>query len=74
MVIFGDIIDELGILRLALRKNHIELGKDEKEVCDYVYKYGETATDSLCRSTGRLSSDIKEMVTILEMKGLLQTT
>ncbi len=74
LVIFDDIIDELGILRLApSKKIDIELGKDEKEIYEYVQKNGETSTDSLCRSTGRLPSDINAMVTILEMKGLLQT-
>lgn len=74
LIVFDDIIDELGIKRMispeALK---IELGKDEREVYDFILQSGETTTDSICRSTGRPPSNVNAMVTILEMKGLLQT-
>ena len=74
LITFDDIIDEMGIRRLTSSKaSNIEIGKDEKEVYDYVLRYGEITTDFICRSTGRLPSDVNAMVTILEMKGLLQT-
>ncbi len=74
LILFDDIIDELGIHRNAPELNlETELGKDEREVYDLVRTYGETTTDSICRRTGRLPADINAMVTILEMKGLLRT-
>jgi DNA processing protein len=74
LILFDDIIDELGIHRNMPELNlEIELGKDEREVYDLVRTYGETTTDSICRRTGRLPADINAMVTILEMKGLLRT-
>ncbi len=74
LIVFDDIIDELGISRqIPPEALKIELGKDEREVYDYILQSGETTTDSICRSTGRPPSNVNAMVTILEMKGLLQT-
>ena len=74
LTVFDDIIDELGISRLIPSSElNIELGKDEREIYDFIQESGETTTDFICRKTGRLPSDINAMVTILEMKGLLQT-
>lgn len=71
---FDDIIEELGIPRgTPTEKLEIELGKDEREIYDIVRQNGEITTDFICRSTGKLPSDVNAMVTILEMKGLLQT-
>ncbi len=74
LIVFDDIIDELGLAR----KTHAEaleteLGRDEREIYDFVVQTGETTADSICRNTGRLPSDVNAMVTILEMKGLIQT-
>lgn len=74
LTVFDDIIDELGIRRnnnSAAQK--CELGKDEREIFEFVLESGETTTDFICRSTGRPPSDVNAMVTILEMKGLVQT-
>ena len=74
LIVFDDIIDELGITRKTPSKAlETKLGKDEREIFEYVLQSGETTTDSICRSTGRQPSDVNAMVTILEMKGLLQT-
>jgi len=74
LIAFDDIIDELGIARKAAPEAlETKLGKDEREIFEYVLRSGETTTDSICRSTGRQPSDVNAMVTILEMKGLLQT-
>lgn len=74
LIVFDDIIDELGITRQnpteALK---IELGKDERKIYEYILRSGETTTDSICGHTGKPPSDVNAMVTILEMKGLLQT-
>ncbi|MEL7657394.1 MAG: DNA-processing protein DprA [Bacillota bacterium] len=74
LTVFDDIIDELGIARsVPSSELKIELGKDEREIYDFVRESGETTTDYICRNTGRRPSDVNAMVTILEMKGLLQT-
>jgi DNA processing protein len=74
LIVFDDIIDELGISRqIPPAALEIELGKDERKVYEYIIQSGETTTDSICRSIGKLPSEVNAMVTILEMKGLLQT-
>lgn len=74
IIVFDDIIEELGIPKKNSMKNfECKLGKDEKAVYDFVQSHGETTSDMLCRSTGKPPSDINAIVTILEMKGLLQT-
>jgi len=74
LIVFDDIIDELGIKRqIPSSALKIEMGKDEREIYEYVLQSGETTADFICRSSGKLPSDVNAMVTILEMKGLLQT-
>ena len=74
LIAFDDIIDELGIKRqIPSSALKIEMGKDEREIYEHVLQSGETTTDSICRRIGKLPSDVNAMVTILEMKGLLQT-
>ncbi|MDD3168383.1 MAG: DNA-processing protein DprA [Eubacteriales bacterium] len=74
LIVFDDIIDELGIKRkLPVYALETELGKDERIIYEHILQSGETTTDSICRSTGKLPSDVNALVTILEMKGLLQT-
>lgn len=74
LIAFDDIIDELGIARSSvLNSAAIEFGKDEREIYEFVLQTGETTTDSICRSIGKLPSEVNAVVTILEMKGLLHT-
>lgn len=74
LIVFDDIIEELGIKRhYTFSAMKEELGKDERIVYEYILQSGETMTDSICRSTGKHPSEVNAMVTILEMKGLLQT-
>jgi len=74
LIVFDDIIDELGIMRQAPDSAvKTELGKDEKAIYEYVLQSGETTTDFICRDTGRTASVVNATVTVLEMKGLLQT-
>ncbi|MDF2654301.1 MAG: dprA [Bacillota bacterium] len=75
LIVFDDIIDELGIDRSGQKRNQkIELGEDERKIYDYIRKNGEVTTDDVCRNTGRQPSQVNSIVTILEMKGLLQTS
>lgn len=73
LISFDDMIDELGIARKNASAQQTELGRDEREIYELIFRTGETTIDFLCRSTGRPPSEVNAMVTILEMKGLLQT-
>lgn len=74
LITFDDVIDELGIARqVSPEALKIELGRDEREIYEHILRSGETTTDSICRNTGRPPSSVNALVTILEMKGLLQT-
>lgn len=74
LTVFDDIIDELGIERnQAVAQTLPELGKDERAVYDCVRNSGETTADFICRKTDMKPSDVNAIVTILEMKGILQT-
>lgn len=75
IIVFDDIIEELGISRnsnLVMKKEKI--GKDEKIVYDILKSSGEITSDYLCSKTGKLPSEINALVTILEMKGMIQTS
>ena len=74
LILFDDIIDELGIAReKAAEALETAIGKDERVIYECVRNSGETTTDAICRCTGKPPSEVNAMVTILEMKGLLQT-
>jgi DNA processing protein len=42
-------------------------------IYEYILQSGETTTDFICRDTGKPASLVNATVTVLEMKGLLQT-
>ncbi len=74
LITFEDIIDELGIERITLTNEvRMELGKDERILYDVIAAHGETTTDYLCRQLRKSPGEINAIVTILEMKGLVQT-
>lgn len=74
LIIFDDIIEDLGIpKRFHTEKLKEKLGMDEKRIYEAVFCQGEITTDELCRKTGRAPSEINALVTILEMKGVIQT-
>jgi DNA processing protein len=74
IAVLSDIVSDLG-----LRSNNTDvlcleaLGSDEKRIYNSVLKYGEMSTDELCRRTGMAINKICGVVTVLEMKGLLET-
>jgi DNA processing protein len=74
LIVFDDIIDELGITRqMPVEAQKTALGRDERIIYNCVLRSGEMTTDTICRNTGKPPSEVNAMVTILEMKGLLQT-
>ena len=74
IIVLDDIIDELGISRKSnLVKQKEKMGKDEIILYDIVLSSGEVSSDYLCSKTGKQPSEINALVTILEMKGMIQT-
>ncbi|MGI6731456.1 MAG: DNA-processing protein DprA [Anaerovoracaceae bacterium] len=74
IVTFEDIIDELGIKRKepAYTKKE-KLGPLERTIYEAIREGGQVTCDYLCAYTGKPSSEINALVTILEMKGVVRT-
>lgn len=74
IVVFDDVIDDLGITRnpIDLEENII-MGRDEKDVYNIIRSGGEVSYDYIYLKTGKTPSEVNPIVTILEMKGLVQT-
>lgn len=74
IVVFDDIIDDLGISRKALSiEEGLQLGRDEKIIYQAIGNGGEVSYDYLYMKTGKPSAEVNAIVTILEMKGLVRT-
>lgn len=73
IIVLDDIIDELGISRNNILKSKIQLSQDEQIVFEEVLSSGAVTTDYLCVNTKKTPSEINTLVTILEMKGMVQT-
>lgn len=75
VVVIDDILQGLGISHHgALQEDWTNLGKDEIRVMQLVQEGGEVTLDSLCRASGKSPSEVGALVTILEMKGRIQTS
>lgn len=74
IIILDDIIDELGIERKHFpESNGISLGEDEKILYEVISQNSEITADFLCKVTGMKVSEVNSILTILEMKGMIQT-
>ena len=74
IIVFDDIIEDLGIPKhLDEAGIKIDLGKDEREIFEFIMRHGETTSEMLCKCTGKPPCGVNAIVTILEMKGLIQT-
>ncbi len=70
-----DILDFLGIRGIeSQKKDNVLLGEDEKEIFGLVADNGTVTIDRLCILSGKPPASVGAFVTILEMKGLLQTS
>lgn len=75
LIVFDDIIEGLGIEKKEWTPQSTEkLGRDEQLLCDYLYRRGETTKDQLCEGLQKSPAQINALVTILEMKGIVQTS
>lgn len=73
ITLLDDIIEDLGIKRTYSLEEKEKLGKDEAMILCLVEKYGEINSDFICNETGKSPATVNALVTILEMKGILQT-
>lgn len=75
VVVVDDVLTGLGIKgKQDNAREKSTLGKDELCIMDLVEKCGEVSLDQLCRTSGKLASEVGALVTILEMKGRIQTS
>lgn len=73
ITVLDDIIEDLGIKRICSVEEKEKLGEDEKEIVALIEEFGEVSHDFVCNKTKKMPSQISALVTILEMKGILQT-
>ena len=74
VAVLSDIASDLGLLRTVADIGFIEsLGADERKIYNSVRSCGEVTTDQLCVKTGMAVNKICGIVTVLEMKGLVET-
>ncbi|HUM55799.1 MAG TPA: DNA-processing protein DprA [Bacillota bacterium] len=69
-----DLLDDLSIKRKETEEVEAALGPEEKTVFGLIAENGEVTADYLCRKTGKKSSYISGIVTVLEMKGVVETS
>ena len=75
VVVIDDVLNGLGIQKKCRKDAEFEsLGSDEKQLLQIVAGQGEVTADHLCRVTGKSAGEIGSILTILEMKGWVQTT
>jgi DNA processing protein len=74
IVVFDDIVKDLNLVRSdTVEKRAEALGAGAREVYAAVRRRGEMTVDELCAETGLPPQDINGIVTVLEMKGIVET-
>ncbi len=75
LIRIADIISELGLeYREELRESKaVKLGKDEKLLYQAIKNLGAISTDILSKMTGKSVQEVHALVTILEIKGVVET-
>ncbi len=72
-----DILEYLGVKNKTKENNKINnkerLGKDEEKFIQIIRRTGETTVDYLCKETKYKLSEVKSIITIMEIKGLITT-
>ena len=77
VAVVDDIISDLtraGYCKKSARESNImkKLGKDERKIFAYLQKNGETTIENLALSLAKSPAELAPIVTILEMKGMIQ--
>jgi len=75
LIRIADIALELGLENRDQQQEStlIKLGHDEKIIYQAIRNLGTGSTDSLCRATGKSVPEVHALVTILEIKGIVET-
>jgi DNA processing protein len=74
VVVFDDIAKDLKLVRADTVERRAEtLGADERAIYAAVCRRGEMTVDELCVETGLPPQDINGIITVLEMKGIVET-
>ena len=75
LIRIADIVSELGLASREQQQESvlIRLGNDEKIIYQAIRNLGTGSTDSLCRATGKSVPEVHALVTILEIKGIVET-
>ncbi|MDD4583255.1 MAG: DNA-processing protein DprA [Eubacteriales bacterium] len=75
IVVIDDILTALGIKKKVEGTSKQDaLGKDEKGILNIISNSGEVNLDFLCKKSGKSPAEVGALVTILEMKGRVQTS
>ena len=74
LIIAEDLLDDLGISRNPATDVMKNLGKAEIEVVKRVMAQSEVTVDRLCRQTGKTPAEINGLITVLEIKGIVNAS
>lgn len=73
MISFDDALREMGIDLKCTEKEYKDISQVEKKIIGKLRGHGEMTVDDLCEKTGLAPSQITGLVTVLEIKGYVQT-
>jgi len=75
LIRIADIISELGLKNGKEKEEFLpeKLGRDELMIFEALKELGNTTTDALCKKTMKTVSEVHALVTILEIKGIVET-
>lgn len=74
VIAVSDVLEVMGIYDIKIREKGMSLGEAEKEIYNMIEKGGEISTEELCDYLGYQPGYVNGIVTILEMKGMVNTS
>lgn len=75
IVVVDDVLNGLGIQNQKVVDSSVaNLGKDERQLLTRIEAMGEISIDGLCKALKKPASEVSALVTILEIKGRVQTS
>ena len=72
-MVIDDLIRCLGLDPAELSDSVMNLGEDEKRIYAAVQRYNGATPDRIAEDTGMTVASVNAMVTVLEIKGFVQT-
>ncbi len=75
LIRIADMISELGLQNEKAKEDFLpeKLGRDELTIFEALKELGFATTDALCKMTKKTVSEVHALVTILEIKGIVET-